>query len=126
MEVICIDTNLLIDYFRKKDKSLTRLFSLAQSFKIVVPSVVAYEFFRGQNNIPLDTFLDSFFAQTTSLSFDLACARKAAEIWQHLRSSGKSIEAEDLLIAATAVAWGYPLATLNHKHYNSVPGLILI
>ncbi|MBK6904235.1 MAG: type II toxin-antitoxin system VapC family toxin [Saprospirales bacterium] len=123
MEIICIDTNLLIDYYRKKDKTQTRLRLLAHQFQIVVPAIVAYEFIRGDKGSEPDVFLDRLFAQTSSLAFDLTCARKAAEIWRDLKAIGKSIEPEDLFIATTALVWGYRLATNNHKHFEFIPGI---
>jgi len=126
MEIICVDTNLLVDYFRKKDKAETRLYRLATLYAISVPSIVAYEFLRGQKNSSVDSFLDALLASTGSLPFDLACAQKAAEVWQLIRASGRSIEPEDLLIAATSLTWGYPLATLNPKHFDFIPEIRLL
>lgn len=126
MEIICIDTNLLIDYFRKKEKSQTRLYLLARQYQIALPAIAAYEFIRGDKGAELDEFLDRFFANTSTLAFDLACARKAAEIWSALKPTGKSIEPEDLFIAATAIAWGYPLATNNHKDFEHIRGMRLV
>jgi tRNA(fMet)-specific endonuclease VapC len=126
MEIICIDTNLLIDYFRKKDKEETKLYRLAARFEISVPSIVAYEYLRGQKRPDLDAFLNQLLSIAPSLSFDLTCAQKAAEIWQVVKSTGISIEPEDLLIAATAITWNYPLATLNPKHFEHIPGIRLL
>lgn len=114
---------MLVDYFRRKDKMETRLYQLSLKFEITVPSIVAYEYLRGQKNKELDTFLHHFLSSAATLPFDFACAQKAAEIWQNLKSTGKSIEPEDLFIAATALVWGYPLATNNLKHFDHIPGI---
>ncbi|MFN0014944.1 MAG: type II toxin-antitoxin system VapC family toxin [Saprospiraceae bacterium] len=126
MDIIFIDTDLLIDYFRKKDKEETRLFHLAAQFEIAVSSIVAYEFLRGQKGNKIDDFLNQFFTQAAIFSFDFACAQKAAEIWSSTKPTGKSIEPEDLLIAATAITWDYPLATNNRKHVEHIPGIRLL
>lgn len=126
MEIICVDTNILVDYFRKKDKLETRLYQLSDQFEIAIPSIVAYEYLRGQKRPDLDSFLNQLLASAASLPFDFACAQKAAEIWQTLRPTGNSIEPEDLLIAATALAWNYQLATLNPKHFDHIPGIRLL
>lgn len=123
MEIICVDTNMLVDYFRRKDKVETRLYQLSLQFEITIPSVVAYEYLRGQKNKELDTFLTRFLSSAATLPFDFACAQKAAEIWQNLKAIGKSIEPEDLFIATTALVWGYRLATNNHKHFEFIPGI---
>lgn len=126
MEIICADTSLIIEYFRRKDKTETRLYKLALDKEIAVPSIVAYEFLRGQKNSSVDEFLTQLLSSVASVPFDFACAQKAAEIYQQVKPTGNTIEPEDLLIAATALAWGYPVATLNPKHFLLVPGIRLV
>jgi len=43
--------------------------------------------------------------------------------YRYLRDNGRLIGANDLWIAATAVANGMPLVTANRKHFAQVPGL---
>jgi predicted nucleic acid-binding protein len=38
----------------------------------------------------------------------------------------KSIEFQDLIIAATAISFNNPLATINKKHFDNIEGLDLI
>jgi len=126
MEIICVDTSLLIDYFRQSRKYNTRLYELSQNYQLIVPTIVAYEFLRGQKAQQPDTFLAKLLTQTASQPFDFACAQKAAEIYQLTKPAGKTIEAEDLLIAATALAGNYTLVTNNTKHFQNIPGLNLL
>ncbi|MEI6747237.1 MAG: type II toxin-antitoxin system VapC family toxin, partial [Methylococcaceae bacterium] len=58
--------------------------------------------------------------------FDSNCAEEAAKIYQDLKSKGLLIEAEDLLIAATALGNRMKLATGNVKHFARVSGLELV
>lgn len=53
-------------------------------------------------------------------------ARAFGGLRYQLRKSGNVIGTSDLLIAATAVAFGFPLVTRNHRHFNRVPGLKLL
>ena len=39
--------------------------------------------------------------------------------------SGRSIPAHDLLIASTALSNGYDLITLDRRHFERVPGLVI-
>jgi tRNA(fMet)-specific endonuclease VapC len=126
MEIICIDANILIEYFRKKDKTKTQLYALAQNHDILLPTVALYEFLKGQKSDSLDYFLQRLTTQAKAIPFDFACAQKAAEIWKNTKSTGKSIEPEDLFIAATSLTWNYRLATLNHKHFEHIPGIQLL
>lgn len=60
------------------------------------------------------------------LPFGLTDARRHAELWAHLARAGTLVGAHDLMIAATAVARGHRLATLNRKEFTRVPGLHLV
>lgn len=60
------------------------------------------------------------------LPFRLAEARQHAQIWAHLAGTGALIGAHDLLIAATALARGHGVATLNREEFGRVPGLRLV
>jgi predicted nucleic acid-binding protein len=104
MEIICLDTNVLIAHKRAKkaDKDKTFLFRLTtQGYQLAVASI-------------------------TVLDFDSHCAEVAAKIYQDLKKRGMLIESEDLLIAATALGNQMRLATGNVKHFNRVVGLGLV
>lgn len=60
------------------------------------------------------------------LPFGLVEARRHAELWAELASRGTMIGPHDLLIAATALARGDELATLNRREFGSVAGLRLV
>jgi predicted nucleic acid-binding protein len=52
-----------------------------------------------------------------------ATADQYARITSALRKSSQLIGANDLWIAAAALATGFPLVTNNAKHFSRVPGL---
>ncbi len=49
-----------------------------------------------------------------------------AEAYRHLQANGMLIGANDLWIAATALAHDIPLVTRNLKHFRRVPGLEIV
>ncbi len=57
----------------------------------------------------------------------LPCTRDVCweygEVFRHLQRNGLLIGANDLWIAATALAHGMPVVTANAGHYRRVPGL---
>ncbi len=55
-----------------------------------------------------------------------ATADQYARITSGLRRRSQLIGANDLWIAASAVATGFPLVTTNAKHFSRVPGLRLM
>ena len=128
MEIICLDTNVLIAHKRAKkaDKDKTFLYRLTlQSYRLAVSSITVYELLRGDNNDE-EAYWKAMFSNMTVLDFDSHCAEQAAKMYQDLKKRGMLIESEDLLIAATALGNQMKLATGNVKHFNRVVGLELV
>ncbi|MDD5214706.1 MAG: type II toxin-antitoxin system VapC family toxin [Methylococcales bacterium] len=128
MEIICLDTNVLIAHKRAKkgDKDKTFLFRLTEKpYQFAVSSITVYELLRGDNQDE-DAYWKAMFSNMRILDFDSHCAEEAAKIYQDLKSKGLLIEAEDLLIAATALRNRMKLATGNMKHFARVVGLELV
>ncbi len=71
-------------------------------------------------------FVEGVLQDFAVLPFTLAEAREHARIWARLTAMGANIGERDLLIAATALASGLDLATLNHGEFVRVPGLALV
>ena len=65
-------------------------------------------------------------ARLIVLNFDSIAARKATEIVAQLKTKRKNIDKPDLFIAATAVANGLTLDTLNLKHFIYIDELTLL
>jgi len=124
--VICLDTSILIDFYRKTDKSKSVLFKLTETYSsFVVSAVTEYELYLG-NSEEQNVFWDKFFLQITVLPFDTKTAKKAVEIYKQLRKDNKLIEIPDILIAATALQNNVPIATLNKKHFERINGLQIV
>jgi tRNA(fMet)-specific endonuclease VapC len=56
----------------------------------------------------------------------LAIAQLAGRIEGEQAAKGISIAVEDLIIGATALHLGFDVATLNVRHFESIPGLKLV
>jgi predicted nucleic acid-binding protein len=57
--------------------------------------------------------------------FTLETARVHSRLWADLVSSGQLIGPHELMLAATALALGWSVATLNPREFRRVPGLSL-
>ena len=128
MEIICLDTNVLIAHKRAKkaDKGNTFLFQLAaKPYHLAVSNITVYELLRGDNHDE-DAYWKAMFVNMDLLDFDMGCAEHAAKIYLDLKTKGLLIEAEDLLIAATALRHNMKLATANVKHFARIGGLALL
>ncbi len=58
--------------------------------------------------------------------FTLAEAREHAQLWAGLETEGRMIGPRDMEIAATALAFGFAVATLNFREFQRVGGLRLL
>jgi tRNA(fMet)-specific endonuclease VapC len=124
MEIIIIDSNILIEYYRQKDKTQSVFFKLASNYQFQVSAVTKYEIYRGDKK--KDAFWDVFFSSVQILPFDSSCADIAAEIYKDLKAKNLTVETDDILIAAIAIHNNLPLATINRKHFNRINNLNLV
>ena len=73
-------------------------------------------------------FVESILETIPILSFDEKVARTYAEIYAHFIKprSKSSSNVHDLQIAATALAYGYPLLTSNLQDFEKIPGIQIL
>ncbi|MCF0061664.1 type II toxin-antitoxin system VapC family toxin [Dyadobacter chenwenxiniae] len=71
-------------------------------------------------------YWDNVFQQLEIVALDEDCIDTAVHINAELKKKSKQIALADLLIAASAVSHGMPLATLNKKHFERIDSLILV
>ena len=70
-------------------------------------------------------FVEGILTDFAIIPFGLAEARRHSRLWAKLEEQGQMIGPHDLEIAATALAIGFSVATLNRAEFERVPGLIL-
>jgi predicted nucleic acid-binding protein len=125
-EIICLDTSVLIDYFRKKDKQKSVFFKLTTKYKLFAVSIVTeYEIMVGANSEKTD-FWNQFFEKITVLPLNKSANGAAIRLTKLLRASNKLIEVPDIFIGATAMANNMKIATLNKKHFERMQGLKIV
>ncbi len=125
-KIILADTSILIDYFRKTDKSNAVLIYLFdQGFDFTISAITHYEIYSGTTTRQLP-FWQSLLQNIKVLAFDQKVAQTAVDINNELKRKRKQIEKADLFIGATAIAYDLPFATLNRKHFERIVGLTII
>jgi predicted nucleic acid-binding protein len=126
-EIVLLDTSLLIEYFRKTDKSNSFLYALSESghYKFAVSSITKFEIYVGSNQ-QQQKFWDTFFGSLRILPFDGTTAIIAADLNTELKNKRKQIAMPDLFIAATAIQANLKMATQNKKHFERITALELI
>ena len=125
-KIILADTSILIDYFRKTDKSNSVLISLFdQGYDFAISVISHYEIYSGTTITQL-SFWQSLLQNTNVLALNKNVAHTAVEINNELKKKRKQIEMADLFIAATSIAYNLPFATLNRKHFERIGGLNIV
>jgi len=125
-QVICLDTSVLIEYYRKKDKRNSFFYVLAGQYdKFAVSAITEFEIYIGSNS-EQDKFWNEFFNHVISLPFNSEANRVAVKIYRSLKRKNLKIESPDLFIAACALTGNMKLATLNARHFSRIEDLVLI
>lgn len=73
-----------------------------------------------------ESFVEAVIEAFPPIFFDLRCGRAHARLWAHLAAAGMDIGAHDRIVAATALAIGWRVATANVRHYQGIPGLEVV
>ena len=124
--MILLDTSVLIEMFRVKNKMATFFYRLSiDNNDFAISILTHYEIYRGSNNVQ-NTFWTNFLKNIKVLPFDLTVSNEAIGIYKLLKTQNQMIDLADLLIAATAIAHNLDLATLNLKHFSKIPNLHLL
>lgn len=125
-KIILVDTSILIDYYRKTNKENTVWLSLVrQGYSFAISVVTKYEIYSGATPSQL-TFWNNVLKVVNVLPLEEPSVDKAVAINNNLKKKRKQIDIADLFIAATAVTYRIPLATLNRKHFERVDVLKII
>ncbi|MCU0427943.1 MAG: type II toxin-antitoxin system VapC family toxin [Candidatus Kapabacteria bacterium] len=123
---IVVDTSILIDFIRKKDKSKAVFVHLEQRYIIVVSAITVTELMIGATSEEKRNLHKQLLAPYEILPLTGSCAFVAATIVQSLKRKNRLIALADTLIAATGIANNLPLATLNREHFSRIDLLPLL
>jgi len=95
-EIICIDTSVLIDYFRKKNKQNSFFYELTKHHSIFAVSVITeYEIYMGSNS-EQEIFWNKFFERLSILQFNSEVVKCSVNIKKKLKKNRKNIDIPDL------------------------------
>jgi len=129
---VIIDATVLIEAERGRFDMTAFLDALAGD-RVAIGSITASELLygcerardpamRGRRTAFVEAVLDAL----PIIAFGLMEARRHAQLWAHLAEQGTPIGPHDSLLAATALANGLSVATLNVGEFERVPGLTLV
>jgi len=125
-KIIMVDTSVLIDYYRKTDKENSFWVRLVrQKYEFVISSITKYEIYSGATPDQL-TFWNKILSTIDVIPFDDFSVDTAIDVNKDLKRKRKQIDLADLFIAATALSYNLPIATLNKKHFDRIEKLNII
>jgi tRNA(fMet)-specific endonuclease VapC len=126
-----IDSSALIT-LERRGRSLESVNDVVPAEQGAIASITASELLIGDHRASTperrrrrETFFATVLEYFPVVPFDLQVARTHARIWAELASDGQMIGPNDLLIAATALTYGYSVLTENLRHFERVPDLIV-
>lgn len=126
-----IDSSVFVAMDRR-GASLDAFVALMGDEPFAIASITASELLVGAyKTVPDDQqqrrfrFVEVVLDRVPALPFDLETARTHAQLFADLSAAGRMIGANDLVIAATALTYGYAVQTHNLRHFERVPGLVV-
>ncbi len=129
---LILDTSVLIAAEREQ-LALDRLLADQAEETVGVAAISAAELLHGCHRahdkrvqVQRFAFVEAILDAVPVHAFGLLEARRHAALWAMLAAKGVQIGPHDLQIAATALARGYVLATLNEREFRRIPGLDLL
>jgi tRNA(fMet)-specific endonuclease VapC len=105
---------------------------LGPAESVAITTITASELLHGvhratpEHRPRREAFVEAVLAAFPLLPFDLLAARAHSRLWAALASTGEDIGAHDRIVAATAIAVGWRVATANTRHFERVPGLDVV
>ncbi len=118
-----IDTTIVIEYIRSRNKSATTFHNLKSKQEIFISAVSVYELYIGASTIYKEDNIELITRNLVVLPFTYEVSLKAAIVFHQLKAKNKLIEFRDIFIAATCLVNNLPISTLNKKHFERIEGL---
>ena len=101
-----------------------------RSLEVAIAAITASEMLHGVHRVKgaaqrarVNAAVEMLLAAVPIVPFDLEIARVHAMLSAELRASGTPVGAHDLMIAATAVSFGAPVATRDLRSFPKISGL---
>lgn len=120
----------VLEAIQKFSEQLTS--KLGGKEEVAIAAITASELLHGvhradsNRRAQREAFVEAVLATFPILPFDLLAARVHARLWATLATAGTDVGAHDRIVAATAMAAGWRVATGNTRHFAPVTGLDVV
>jgi tRNA(fMet)-specific endonuclease VapC len=126
---LLIDTSVFVAIERSGEAPESLLQELEEE-SVAISAITASELLHGVHRADgavrrgkRERFVDTIFGAMPVLPFTLEVARIHSRIWADLQRRGELIGANDLIIAATALAHDMSVLTRNQRHFGKIETL---
>jgi len=121
-----LDTNIVSDLLRNPKGRIRARISEVGEAEVFTSIIVVAEARYGiakKGSARLQAQLEAVLGSLETLPFDAPADYAYAKLRVEIESAGTPIGANDMMIAAHAIALGYTLVTANEREFVRVPGL---
>ncbi|OGE26863.1 hypothetical protein A3C26_03090 [Candidatus Daviesbacteria bacterium RIFCSPHIGHO2_02_FULL_39_12] len=121
---VVVDSSIIIDYLRGGIKWEKFIASAGEEVELFLPTMAIFELFSGKSTKNPRKLRDmfNFISQFRRMDLDDKIAKRAGEIY---RDMSVTLQVPDYIIAASALEINGMVVTLNKKHFEQIPNLIL-
>jgi len=123
---LLLDTTFFIDAERSGD-GLDELIDDGDDIAVAAVTIaelrVGALMAKGKRRSIRIAYVDDVIATIPTLDYDLEVAKAHAELLVEVRTQGKPRSAHDLIIAATAMAFGRTIVSADSSAFQQLPGI---
>ena len=121
---LIVDTDIIIDHLRGGVIWENILESINKDCEFYIATVVIPELFSGRSTIDDEVSIKilDFLQIFNEIDLNKDIAKKAGELF---RDVNRNLGIADYIIAASALVTGSTIITLNKKHFEQIPRLII-
>jgi predicted nucleic acid-binding protein len=125
---LCIDTDVLIDNLRNKEKIVNYIIDLEnKNVTLSTTTVNAFELYYGayKSRRPVEgiSAVARLLDRLVIMDLDVKASETAGRILADLESNGKQIDFRDVFIGAMALVNDCAVLTRNTDHFSKIPDL---
>jgi tRNA(fMet)-specific endonuclease VapC len=122
---VIADTDVVVDFFTDTPPFAQVLADLMKEGRLAITAITVFELYAGVRGAKRLKQVEAFCEHVPVLALNLLAAAYASKINTDLKSKGRMIGNQDILVAGICLANGLPLLTRNTAHFTPIKGLAI-